>query len=163
MTEVWNGQKNASDNGERKGYRYLSLTAAPMKLRSRQRRGNRREYGLVDELDRIIDAAMREPLNEYDGQTFKTAVHAMAERVAQRIVGCSADRDIGAHRERRRCLPCVARHLSGAIGIHRGMSGLRFDSWLPFATHHVIHGPCLWSIPPSLCGLVASRKVSGEA
>jgi transposase len=38
----------------------------------------------VDELDRIIDAAMREPLNEKDGRTLKTAVHAMAERLVQR-------------------------------------------------------------------------------
>jgi hypothetical protein len=38
----------------------------------------------VDELDRIIDAAMREPLNETDGKTLKTAVHAMAERLVRR-------------------------------------------------------------------------------
>jgi transposase len=38
----------------------------------------------VDELDRIIDAAMREPLNEKDGRTLKTAVHAMAERLVRR-------------------------------------------------------------------------------
>jgi transposase len=38
----------------------------------------------VDELDRIIDAAMREPLNEDDGRTLKTAVHAMAERLVRR-------------------------------------------------------------------------------
>src|ERR1700678_1647184 len=38
----------------------------------------------VDELDRIIDAAMREPLNENDGRTLKTAVHAMAERLLRR-------------------------------------------------------------------------------
>ena len=38
----------------------------------------------VDELDRLIDAAMREPLNENDGRTLKTAVHAMAERLVQR-------------------------------------------------------------------------------
>jgi transposase len=38
----------------------------------------------MDELDRIIDAAMREPLNENDGRTLKTAVHAMAERLVQR-------------------------------------------------------------------------------
>ena len=38
----------------------------------------------VDELDRIIDAAMREPLNENDGRTLKTAVHAMAERLVRR-------------------------------------------------------------------------------
>jgi hypothetical protein len=37
----------------------------------------------VDELDRIIDGAMREPLNETDGQTLKTAVHAMAERLVR--------------------------------------------------------------------------------
>jgi hypothetical protein len=34
----------------------------------------------VDELDRIIDSAMRAPLNETDGRTLKTAVHAMAEK-----------------------------------------------------------------------------------
>ena len=33
----------------------------------------------VDELDRIIDGAMREPLNERDSQTLKTAVHALVE------------------------------------------------------------------------------------
>src|ERR1700680_469317 len=38
----------------------------------------------VEELDRIIDAAMREPLNENDGRTLKTAVHAMAERLVRR-------------------------------------------------------------------------------
>jgi hypothetical protein len=38
----------------------------------------------VDELDRIIDAAMREPLSEKDGRTLKTAVHAMAERLVRR-------------------------------------------------------------------------------
>jgi transposase len=38
----------------------------------------------VDELDRIIDTAMREPLNENDGRTLKTAVHAMAERLVRR-------------------------------------------------------------------------------
>jgi transposase len=37
----------------------------------------------VEELDRIIEAAMREPLSEADGRTLKTAVHAMAERLAQ--------------------------------------------------------------------------------
>ena len=37
----------------------------------------------VDELDRIIDGAMREPLNETDSQTLKTAVHAMAERLVR--------------------------------------------------------------------------------
>jgi len=35
----------------------------------------------VEELDRIIDGAMREPLNETDGRTLKTAVHAMAEKL----------------------------------------------------------------------------------
>ncbi len=29
----------------------------------------------VGELDRIIDSAMREPLNEADGETLKTALH----------------------------------------------------------------------------------------
>jgi transposase len=38
----------------------------------------------MDELDRIIDGAMREPLNENDGRTLKTAVHAMAERLVRR-------------------------------------------------------------------------------
>jgi transposase len=38
----------------------------------------------VDELDRIIDAGMRAPLNEADGRTLKTAVHAMAERLVRR-------------------------------------------------------------------------------
>src|SRR3984957_5870154 len=38
----------------------------------------------VEELDRIIDAAMREPLNEHDGRKLKTAVHAMAERLVRR-------------------------------------------------------------------------------
>jgi transposase len=38
----------------------------------------------VDELDRIIEAAMRAPLNEADGRTLKTAVHAMAERLGRR-------------------------------------------------------------------------------
>jgi transposase len=37
----------------------------------------------VDELDRIIDDAMRAPLNETDGRTLKTAVHAMAARLVQ--------------------------------------------------------------------------------
>ena len=37
----------------------------------------------VDELDRIIEAAMREPLSETDGRTLRTAVHAMAERLVQ--------------------------------------------------------------------------------
>jgi transposase len=38
----------------------------------------------VDELDRIIDAGMQAPLNEADGRTLKTAVHAMAERLVRR-------------------------------------------------------------------------------
>jgi transposase len=38
----------------------------------------------VDELDRIIDAAMQGPLSETDGRTLKTAVHAMAERLVSR-------------------------------------------------------------------------------
>src|SRR5579863_899861 len=37
----------------------------------------------VDELDRIIDGAMRQPLNETDGPTLKTGVHAMAERLVR--------------------------------------------------------------------------------
>jgi hypothetical protein len=36
----------------------------------------------VDELDRIIEAAMQAPLNETDGRTLKTAVHAMAEKIS---------------------------------------------------------------------------------
>src|SRR5215469_6825189 len=36
----------------------------------------------VDELDRIIDAAMRGPLNEADGRILRVAVHAMAESLA---------------------------------------------------------------------------------
>ncbi len=35
----------------------------------------------VDELDRIIDAAMRAPLSETDGRKLKTALHALAERL----------------------------------------------------------------------------------
>jgi len=38
----------------------------------------------VEELDRIIEAAMQAPLNETDGRTLKTAVHAMAERLVRR-------------------------------------------------------------------------------
>jgi len=38
----------------------------------------------VDELDRIIDTAMREPLNETEGRTLRAAVHAMAERLVPR-------------------------------------------------------------------------------
>jgi len=38
----------------------------------------------VDELDRIIDAAMQGPLSETDGRTLKIAVHAMAERLVSR-------------------------------------------------------------------------------
>jgi transposase len=38
----------------------------------------------VEELDRIIDAAMRAPLDEADGRKLKTAVHAMAERLVRR-------------------------------------------------------------------------------
>lgn len=37
----------------------------------------------VDELDRIIDVAMREPLSETDGRTLKTAAHAMAESLVR--------------------------------------------------------------------------------
>jgi hypothetical protein len=37
----------------------------------------------VEELDRVIDGAMREPLNETDSQTLKKAVHAMAERLVR--------------------------------------------------------------------------------
>jgi transposase len=38
----------------------------------------------VDELDRIIDSAMRGPLNEAEGHTLRVAVHAMAERLVRR-------------------------------------------------------------------------------
>lgn len=38
----------------------------------------------VEELDRIMDAAMRAPLSETDGRTLKTAVHAMADRLVRR-------------------------------------------------------------------------------
>jgi transposase len=38
----------------------------------------------VEELDRIIDSGMRAPLSATDGQTLKTAVHAMAARLMQR-------------------------------------------------------------------------------
>jgi transposase len=38
----------------------------------------------VEELDRIIDSGMRAPLSAADGQTLKTAVHAMAARLMQR-------------------------------------------------------------------------------
>ena len=51
-----------------------------MKMKSSRRRIDVN----VDELDRIIDAAMREPLSETDGRTLKTAVHAMAERLVRR-------------------------------------------------------------------------------
>ena len=38
----------------------------------------------VDELDRIIDAAMREPLSETNGRKLKTTLHALVERLAQK-------------------------------------------------------------------------------
>jgi transposase len=38
----------------------------------------------VDELDRIIDAAMQGPLSETEGRTLRVAVHAMAERLVHR-------------------------------------------------------------------------------
>jgi transposase len=38
----------------------------------------------VEELDRIIDSGMRVPLSAADGQTLKTAVHAMAARLMPR-------------------------------------------------------------------------------
>jgi transposase len=38
----------------------------------------------VDELDRIITAAMQAPLSEADGNTLRTAVHAMADRLMPR-------------------------------------------------------------------------------
>jgi hypothetical protein len=38
----------------------------------------------VDELDRIITAAMQAPLSEAEGKTLRTAVHAMAERLMPR-------------------------------------------------------------------------------
>jgi transposase len=50
-----------------------------------KRNSSRRRIDVnVDELDRIIDAAMREPLSETDSRTLKTAVHAMAERLVRR-------------------------------------------------------------------------------
>jgi transposase len=52
---------------------------------SYEKRSSRRRIDVnVDELDRIIDAAMREPLSEMDGRTLKTAVHAMAKRLVRR-------------------------------------------------------------------------------
>jgi transposase len=50
----------------------------------KQKSSRRRVDVNVDELDRIIDAAMRAPMNETDGRTLKTAVHAMAERLERR-------------------------------------------------------------------------------
>ena len=50
----------------------------------KRKRSRRRVDVNVDELDRIIDAAMRGPLSEADGRTLKTAVHAMAERLVRR-------------------------------------------------------------------------------
>jgi len=50
----------------------------------KQNSSRRRIEVNVGELDRIIDTAMREPLNETDGRTLKTAVHAMAERLVRR-------------------------------------------------------------------------------
>ena len=50
----------------------------------RKKSSRRRIDVNVDELDRIIDAAMQAPLNEADGRTLKTAVHAMAERLIRR-------------------------------------------------------------------------------
>ncbi len=38
----------------------------------------------VDELDRIITAAMQGPLSEAEGKTLGTAVHAMADRLMPR-------------------------------------------------------------------------------
>ena len=50
-----------------------------------KKKSSRRQIDVnVDELDRIIDDAMRAPLNETDGRTLKTAVHAMAERLVRR-------------------------------------------------------------------------------
>jgi hypothetical protein len=50
-----------------------------------RKKSSRRRIDInVDELDRIIDAAMQAPLNEADGRTLKTAVHAMAERLIRR-------------------------------------------------------------------------------
>jgi hypothetical protein len=49
-----------------------------------KKKSSRRQIDVnVDELDRIIDDAMRAPLNETDGRTLKTAVHAMAERLVR--------------------------------------------------------------------------------
>ena len=50
-----------------------------------KRKSSRRRMEVnVEELDGIIDAAMRAPLSAADGQTLKTAVHAMAERLVRR-------------------------------------------------------------------------------
>lgn len=50
-----------------------------------KKKSSRRRIDInVDELDKIIDAAMQAPLNEADGRTLKTAVHAMAERLVRR-------------------------------------------------------------------------------
>jgi len=50
-----------------------------------EKKASRRRIDVnVDELDRIIEAAMQAPLNEADGRTLKTAVHAMAERLVWR-------------------------------------------------------------------------------
>src|SRR5580692_7847624 len=50
----------------------------------RKKSSRRRIDVNVGELDRIIDTAMQAPLNEADGRTLKTAVHAMAERLVRR-------------------------------------------------------------------------------
>lgn len=50
-----------------------------------KKKSSRRRIDInVDELDRIIDTAMREPLSETDGRKLKTAVHVMAERLVGR-------------------------------------------------------------------------------
>jgi len=48
-------------------------------------KSTRRQHVDVDlqELDRIIDGAMQAPLSESDGRKLKTAVHAMAEKLAR--------------------------------------------------------------------------------
>jgi len=40
----------------------------------------------VEELDRIIDGAKSAPLSESDSQKLKTALHALAEALAERLL-----------------------------------------------------------------------------
>ena len=50
----------------------------------KDRSSRRRIEVNIDELDRIIDIALREPLSEADGRTLRVAVHAMAEKLVAR-------------------------------------------------------------------------------